>query len=169
MSEILKVSYRGLGGFIVLTLIFAFAVTSLALLISGIAVIALSIYIVINPEILQTITVNFFTSKITDPGTASILVFLAGILVILLGSFFLALTNGIWHYSLKIDRGLSNYFDSTVPRTGELIERVKRPNEITDPQDKISKLERLAKLKEQGILSDSEFEQEKQLILKQKD
>ena len=171
MSEVIKIAYRGFGGFILFTFILTFAVTSLALLISGIAVIALSIYVLINPDILQTFSVSFFSGRITDPTTASIIVFFSGILIILLGSGFLALTNIIWNYSLKIDKGLASFFDSKVPKTGVLIDRMKgQPATHTiNPVDKISKLERLAKLKEQGILTENEFQQEKQLILKEKD
>ena len=169
MSEVLKITYRGFGGFILLTLIFAFAVTSLALLISGIAVIALSIYIQISPSILDTITVNLLTTRITNASTASLLLFFTGILIILLGSGFLALTNFIWNYSLRLDRNLSKYVDSNIPKTADLLERRKGNQVLTTPNDKISKLERLAILKEQGVLTETEFLQEKQLILKEKD
>ena len=171
MSEVIKIAYRGFGGFILFTLILTFAVTSLALLISGIAVVALSIYVLISPDILQTLSVSFFSGKITEPMTASIILFLSGILITLIGSVFLALTNIIWNYSLKIDKGLASYFDSKVPKTGVLIDRMRNQPATTtlNPTDKISKLERLAKLKEQGILTENEFLQEKQLILKEKE
>ena len=169
MSEVLKLSYRGIGGFVLLTLIFTFAVTSLALLISGIAVIALSVYIQISPDILQTITVTLFTTRITDAVTASLLTFFSGILLILVGSVFLALTNFIWKYSLRLDKSLSKYVDLNVPKTSALLEKRKGDQIPVQPQDKLSKLERLASLKQQGILTESEFLQEKQLILKEKE
>ena len=81
----------------------------------------------------------------------------------------LALTNFIWNYSLRLDRNLSKYVDSNIPKTADLLERRKGNQVLTTPNDKISKLERLAILKEQGVLTETEFLQEKQLILKEKD
>ena len=165
MSEILKISYRGFGGFLALTLIFSFAVVSFSLIITGVACIALAIFVFINPDILQTVTVNFFNTRITDPTIASGIIFVSAIVLILLGSVFLVLTNGIWNYSLRADKGISRYVDANVPKTGTLINRMRNSPE---PTDKISKLERLGKLRQQGVLTEAEFEQEKQLILKDK-
>lgn len=107
----------------------------------------------------------FFTSRITDPIFGSILSFLFGIVIIIIGSVFLALTSIIWKYSLKLDRGLTTYVDANVPKTGELIDRVRTPK--VEPTDKLSKLERLGRLREKGVLTESEFLQQKQLILKE--
>ena len=172
MSEVLKISYRGFGGFLLLSLIFTFATASFAFLVSGVAIIALAIYILINPAFLEVVPVMFISTRITSPLIASALSMVLGIIIILLGSGFLALTNGLWNYGLKLDKGLSRYVDTKVPKTGELLERVKKTTVNHDnehPRDKISKLERLARLREQGVLTQSEFEQEKQMILKEKD
>lgn len=166
MSEVIKLTYRGFGGFIALMLIFTFAVASFAFFISGVAVIALAVYILIDPSILQSINVMFFTQRITDATFGSAISFVLGIFIILLGALFLALTSLIWKYSVKLNAGLTSYVDSNVPKTSTLVHRARNPS--SEPTDKISKLERLAKLKEQGILTEQEFLQEKQLILKEK-
>ncbi len=83
----------------------------------------------------------------------------------MLGSSYLALKNGILNYSFKVCKEIAGYTDKSAPRTGKLLERMKKTPE---PIDRISKLEGLAKLKEQNALTGLEFRQEKELMLKDK-
>jgi hypothetical protein len=129
--------------------------------------IALAVYIIINPDTLTTITVSSFNGRIYDSNTAFFIVFFTGIIIILLGSGFLAFTNIFWKYLLKADKELASKIDSSIPKTSHLLDRVKKTPNYDPKNDKISKLERLGKLKDQGILSEVEFQQEKQIIIKE--
>ena len=171
MSEVIKVGYRGLGGFIAITLAFAFGVSSFAFFVVGAVAIALGVVIVINPQILQDIPVQMFSTRVLDPTVAFIALFVVGMVVIVLGVLFLSLTSAILKASVLADKRLSIFVDKNVPRTGEVIDKVKTKTarHEQEPTDKLSKLERLAKLKENGTLTEEEFLQEKRLILKEKD
>ena len=164
MSEVVKIGYRGFGGFLGFSFLISFAIASLAFFVTGALMIAFSIFVVMEPSILQDISLNVFHTRIYDVGTAFGLIIFVGLLMILLGGVFLALTSYLAKTMFALDRELSLYVDKKVPKTGEVIDKLK-----DQKTDKLSELERLARLKESGVLSEEEFQQEKRLILKGKD
>ena len=163
MSEVLKVSYRGIGGLISLSLLFAFGFTSLMLFIVGALCLTMAVIVILNPSVLGDVTFISFGAKVVDPTAAFIILILAGFLLILLGGMFLALTTYLSKAVFALDKEIAVYVDRNVPSTGKVIDKLKN-----HPNDKISKLERLTILKEKNVLTEAEFLQEKQLILKEK-
>ena len=141
-----------------------FGVTSFGFFIAGAFSIVFGILILINPNILAEITVNMFTSRVTDPNIAFFSLFVVGIIIIIFGALFLVLTSSILKWAGIADKKLAVFVDKNVPKTGKVLEKVKGHSE---PTDKLSKLERLANLKERGILTEEEFQQEKRLVLKE--
>lgn len=166
MSELVKISYRSFGGFLLLAFVFLFAASSFVFLIGGLSIIGLSFFILVDSRILETIPVMFITTRITDPIIGFLYSLLIGIITTLLGFGFYILTVKLWNYSLRLDRGLSRYIDSKLPKASFFKNQSKKSSAQLEQQDKLSKLERLTKLKEQGTVTEAEFEQEKQLILK---
>lgn len=168
MSEVIKISYRSFGGFLFFSFMFLFAASSFVFLVGGIIILGLSVFFLIDPSILEIIPVMFIDTRITDPMSAFIMGLIIGIFVVLLGLGFYVLTIRTWNYGLRLDRGLSKYVDSKLPQASHLLKRSNKVSDQRELPDKLSKLERLANLKEKGTITDSEFEQEKQLILKGK-
>ncbi|OLS26802.1 MAG: hypothetical protein HeimC3_06940 [Candidatus Heimdallarchaeota archaeon LC_3] len=155
MSELVKLAYRGFGGFIAVVLIFSFSVTAFALFMSGIGVIFGAIYVLIDPGVLDTISFNFLGSRLDDASIAALLLVVATMILFLVASFFVGLVLLIWKSALKLDEELGKIVDKTIPS----IEGGK--------PDKISQLERLGALRSQGVLSEEEFNKEKAKILQE--
>ena len=155
MSELVKLAYRGFGGFITVTFIFAFSVTAFALFISSIATIFGAVYVLIDPGILDNVSINFLGERTIEASTASLLLISATIILFVLASFFVGLVLLIGKSALKIDQELGKFVDKTIPSLDG------------GRTDKYSQLERIGTLRSQGVLSEDEFNKEKAKILQE--
>jgi hypothetical protein len=152
-SGLVKLAYRGLAGFLVVLIMFVFGVTGLAMSFAGGLVLALCWVPLAYPEILNVVDIFEVNSTVvTDPVLASLALLIAGLVLLAVGFLLLALTYVIGKGSIIIDKELSRFVDSAF---------------ATSNKDRISRLERLASLRERDILTEEEFEQEKALILDQ--
>ncbi|WP_342754777.1 PH domain-containing protein [Pantoea sp. MBD-2R] len=83
---------------------------------------------------------------------------------VLLGEIFIS-TSG-QNYTIKnVQKGTVVPFTNLINATRNAMDEKPRAPESSAPTDIVSQLERLATLKEKGILSDEEFQQQKQRIL----
>ena len=123
MSEVIKISYRSFGGFLFLSFIFLLAASSFTFLASGIIIVALSFFIVVDPRLLEVIPIMFIDTRIIDSTSAFFMIITIGVIVILLGLGFYILTIRLWNYGMQLDKGISKYVDSKVPQTIHLLDR----------------------------------------------
>ena len=150
-SGLIKLAYRGVAGFFVLLFIFVFGVVGIALGFAGGLVTALSWIPLAYPEILTQFSVIMVGEQsITDPVLASLVVLIAGLILLAVGFLFLALTYMIGKGAIIVDKELANIVDNAFSGSGK---------------DRVARLERLAALRDRGVLTEKEFEQEKALIL----
>ncbi|MHA1978059.1 MAG: SHOCT domain-containing protein [Candidatus Hodarchaeales archaeon] len=148
-SGLIKLAYRGVAGFVVLLLMFVVGVTGTVLSFAGGIIIAISWIPLAYPEILTEVPILVIgTQGTTSPLIATAGLLLAGIVLMAIGFLFLVFTYFLGKGAIQVDKQLSSAVDRTFSGT-----------------DRISKLERLAALRERGIITDSEFEQEKERIL----
>ena len=148
-SGLIKLAYRGVAGFVVLLLMFVVGVTGTALSFAGGIIIAISWIPLAYPEILSEVHILGIAGQgTTSPLIATAGLLVAGIVLMALGFLFLVFTYFIGKGAIQIDKQLSSTVDRTFSGT-----------------DRISKLERLAALRERGIITESEFEREKERIL----
>ncbi|MFX1504760.1 MAG: SHOCT domain-containing protein [Promethearchaeota archaeon] len=148
-SGLIKLAYRGVAGFFILLFMFVFGVVGIALGFSGGLVTALSWIPLAYPEILTQFPVLMMGEQsITDPVLASLLVLIAGLILLAVGFLFLALTYMIGKGAIIVDKELANIVDNAF-----------------SGKDRVARLERLAALRDRGILTEKEFEREKSLIL----
>ncbi|MFX0115289.1 MAG: SHOCT domain-containing protein [Candidatus Hodarchaeota archaeon] len=160
MSELIKVGYRGLGGFFIIIFIFTFGVTGFALLIAGAAVLAFSWIPLAFPEILDDGMMQVGNgTTVEDPFTAFAILLLVAAILLALGGAFSAAAFYTGKGALYLDRGLSHAVDKSVPSIREIA--------ASKSSDRISRLERLGELRNQGILNEEEFQREKAYILKE--
>ena len=87
---------------------------------------------------------------INNPELAALTLFIVGLVILAVGFLLLALTYFLGKAALVVDKELSHMVDKTFSSSGN---------------NRISSLERLALLHERGVLTDKEFEREKQLLL----
>ncbi|MFX0181671.1 MAG: SHOCT domain-containing protein [Candidatus Hodarchaeota archaeon] len=152
-SGLVKLAYRGLAGFVVVLVMFVLGVTGLAMSFAGGLVLALCWVPMAYPEILTVVDIfEVNNAAVTDPVVASLALLIAGVVLLAVGFLLLALTYIIGKGSIIIDKELSRFVDSAF---------------TTSSKDRISRLERLASLRERGVLTEEEFEQEKALVLDQ--
>lgn len=157
MSEIIKLGYRSLGGFIAVIFCFAFGVSAITLYFVGAGILALAIFIQLDSSLLETLNVQALGAPITDPTMAAIILIIGAIIVFVVASVFVGLIFLIIKSVGRIDQELSKVVDRNITPIQGL------------RADKISQLERITKLREKGTLSDSEFEKEKAKIMQQYD
>jgi hypothetical protein len=148
MSELVKLAYRGFGGFIAVVLMFSFGVTAFALFMAGVGVIIGAVYVLINPTIINDWNFNFAGSHITDPLIISLTLLFVTILLFALASLFKS--------ALALDQELGKIVDKSIP-----------PLATTIKGDKYHQLERLGNLKQQGIITEDEFNKEKAKLLQE--
>ncbi|MFW9993778.1 MAG: SHOCT domain-containing protein [Candidatus Odinarchaeota archaeon] len=167
MSEVVKIGYRVFGGFIAFIVLFSIGVTGFALTLAGGLVLALSWVPFAYPELLtdQVITVGSSWAPITDPAVVFVILLIVGLTLLGIGGLLLVGAFLIGKGFLVIDRSLSQAIDGTLHPASDVSPRVSyyKPVRATD---KITQLERLAELRNSGVLTEEEFEQEKTLIMK---
>jgi hypothetical protein len=156
MSELIKLAYRGFGGFIAVVFMFSFGVTAFALFMAGVGVIIGAVYVFINPSILSDWTFNIGGSHITDPLIVTLALLFATIILFALASLFVGLVLLIGKSALAIDQELGKIVDKSIAP-------------LTSPikGDKYGQLERLGTLRQQGTITEEEFEKEKAKILQE--
>ncbi|MFX1538506.1 MAG: SHOCT domain-containing protein [Promethearchaeota archaeon] len=150
-SGLIKLAYRGIAGFFVLLFMFVFGAVGIALGFAGGLVTALSWIPLAYPEILTQIPViTVGQHSVTDPVLAFLVVLLTGIILLAVGFFFLALTYMIGKGAIIVDKELASIVDKAF-----------------SGKDRVARLERLAALRDRGVLTEKEFDREKALILEQ--
>jgi len=148
-SGLIKLAYRGVAGFFIILFIFVFGVVGVALGFSGGLVTALSWIPLAYPEILTQFPIIMMGEQsITDPVLASLVVLIVGLILLAVGFLFLALTYMIGKGAIIVDKELASIVDKAFSR-----------------KDRVEQLERLAALRDRGVLTEKEFQQEKALIL----
>ena len=151
-SGLIKLAYRGVAGFFVLLFMFVFGVVGFALGLAGGLVTALCWIPLAFPEILNEVNIGIVINGqgTSDPVFASLLLLLTGLILLAVGFFFIALTYMIGKGAIIVDKELAGFVDNAFSGSGK---------------DRLSRLERLASLRDRGFLTDEEFEHEKGLIL----
>lgn len=148
-SGLIKLAYRGVAGFFVLLFMFIFGAVGIALGFAGGLVTALCWIPLAYPEILTEVPIMVIGNQsVTDPVIASLALLIAGLILLAVGFFFLAITYVIGKGAVIVDKELANIVDGAF-----------------SGKDRIARLERLAALRDSGVLTDKEFEREKALIL----
>lgn len=160
MSEVLKVSYRSIGGFFALIFMFVFLMTGFSLFLAGIVLMVIVVVILLQPDLLADFPIKIGANyRVLDPVTAIALLSIIFVILIALGTAFVLLAIYTGKGAMVLDRNLSQMVDKNVPRMKDLRNNKKL--------DRLSQLERLTSLHERGALTNAEYEQEKALILKQ--
>ncbi len=150
-SGLIKLAYRGVAGFFVLLFMFIFGAVGVALGFAGGLVTALSWIPLAYPEILTDVPIIVLGEQsVTDPVIGFLALLIAGLILLAVGFFFLAITYMIGKGAVIVDKELASIVDNAFSGTGK---------------DRITRLERLAVLRDSGVLTDKEFELEKALIL----
>lgn len=150
-SGLVKLAYRGIVGFFVLLFLFIFGVIGIALGFAGGLIIALSWIPIAFPDILTDVPIMVIGNQsVSDPVLASLVLLFVGCILLAVGFFFIALTYMIGKGAIIVDRELAGIVDKAFSGSGK---------------DRLIRLERLAALRDSGVLSDKEFEYEKALIL----
>ena len=152
-SGLVKLAYRGLAGFFVLLFMFTFGVVGVSLALAGGLVTALCWIPLAYPEILDSVNIivigsTYLTSA--DAGLATVALLAAGLILLAVGFLFLAITYMIGKAAIIVDREVAHVVDRAF---------------VTSNKDRLSQLERLANLREQGALTEEEFRREKELLL----
>jgi hypothetical protein len=152
LGTLIKLAYRGIAGFVAFILLFSLGVTGGALSFAGGLVTALSWLPLAYPELATYVfVIDGEGIFVNNPELATATLFIAGLLLLAVGFLLLALTYFLGKAALAVDKELSHMVDKTFTSSGN---------------DRISNLERLASLHERGILTDKEFEREKQYLLR---
>ncbi len=149
-GTLIKLAYRGVAGFFVLLFLFTLGVIGGALSFAGGLVTALSWLPLAFPELLTYMVVDSKPIFIDTPELATLALFVTGIVLLAVGFLFLTLTYLLGKAAIVVDKELSHVVDKMFVSSG---------------RDRISNLERLASLRERGILTDEEFEKEKRLLI----
>ena len=150
-SGLVKLAYRGLAGFFVVMFLFIFATVGVSLSLAGGLLVALCWIPLAYPEILEAEIITVGVPLTTaDAGLAVLVIFLAGLILLVVGFFFLAITYAIAKAAIIVDKEVAQLVDKAF---------------IPSNKDRLSRLERLAALRDQGVLTDEEFQREKGLLL----
>ncbi|MFX0123429.1 MAG: SHOCT domain-containing protein [Candidatus Hodarchaeota archaeon] len=150
-SGLIKLAYRGIAGFFVLLLMFIFGVVGIALGFAGGLVTALSWLPLAYPEILTEFPIIVVGEQsVTEPAIAFLALLITGLILLAVGFLLLAITYMIGKGAVIVDKELASIVDSAFSGSGK---------------DRIARLERLAALRDRGVLTEKEFEREKESIL----
>ena len=152
-SGLVKLAYRGFGGFFVVLIMFIFGVTGASLALAGGLVTALCWIPLAYPELLDNINVMVGGSTpltSADAGLATVVLLAAGLILLAAGFLLLAITFLIGKAAIVADREVAHVVDRAF---------------VPGNKDRLSQLERLANLREQGVLTEEEFQREKGLLL----
>ena len=152
-SGLIKLAYRGIAGFFVILFLFIFASIGVSFTLAGGISVAFCWIPAIFPEILDTVTISVGVPITSANAEIAVLVVLiVGLVLLAVGFFFLAVTYIIAKGAIIVDKEVA-----------QLVDRAFVPSK----KDRISRLERLGALHNQGVLTDEEFQQEKNLLLQE--
>ena len=150
LGTLIKLAYRGIAGFVAFLLLFTLGITGGALSFAGGLVTALSWLPLAFPELAAyAFVIDGEGIFVNNPELAAVVMFIVGLVLLAVGFMLLALTYFFGKAVLVVDKEISQMVDKTF---------------VSTANDRISKLERLALLHERGLLSDEEFEREKQIL-----
>ena len=152
-SGLVKLAYRGFAGFFVILIMFVFGVVGGSLALAGGLVTALCWVPLVYPEMLDSVSIMIGGSTSLTPadaGLATLALLIAGLILLAVGFLFLAITFMIGKAAIVVDKEVSHIVDKAF---------------IPSNKDRLSKLERLANLRDQGVLTEEEFQREKGLLL----
>ena len=152
-SGLVKLAYRGFAGFFVVLIVFIFGVVGASLALAGGLVVALCWIPLVYPELLDSFNMVVIGSRAltsADAGIATLALFVAGIILLAVGFLFLVLTFVIGKGAIKVDKEVAKLVDKAFD---------------SREKDRLSRLERLAALRESGVLTEQEFQREKDIIL----
>ncbi len=151
-SGLIKLAYRGFAGFFVILIMFIFGTVGISLALAGGLMVALCWIPIAYPEILESlpVTVGNVVLSSADAGFATVVIFVVGLVLLAVGFFFLAITFIIGKAAIVVDKEVAQVVDRAF---------------VPAQKDRLSQLERLAALRNQGILTDDEFQREKELLL----
>ncbi len=152
-SGLVKLAYRGFAGFFVVLIMFIFGVVGISLALAGGLVTALCWLPLAYPELLDNVSIMVIGSTSltsADSGLATVVLLAAGLILLAVGFLFLAITYIIGKAAIVVDREVAHVVDKAF---------------IPGKKDRLSQLERLANLRDQGFLTEEEFQREKGLLL----
>ena len=152
-SGLVKLAYRGFAGFFVVLMMFIFGVVGASLALAGGLTVALSWIPLAYPELLDNMDMVMVGSRSltsADAGLATLALFIVGLILLAVGFLFLVMTFVIGKAAIVVDKEVAQIVDRAF---------------ISSNKDRISRLERLASLREQGVLTEDEFQREKELLL----
>ncbi len=149
-ASLIKLGYRGIGGFFVGLIMFTLGVTGFALALAGGIILALSWIPLVFPEVVNSMTIEGVGAQIfiDNPGLVTPLLIVIGIILVAVGFLLLLLTYSMGKGAIIVDKEISSSIDRNFRS-----------------KDRISQLERLGALKEKGILTQEQFEAERTKIL----
>ncbi|MFX1284144.1 MAG: SHOCT domain-containing protein [Promethearchaeota archaeon] len=153
-SGLVKLAYRGIAGFFIVLIMFVLGVTGFALSLAGGLITALCWVPIAFPELLENEIIMAGSVQITDPAFASLILLVVGLILLAVGFLLFAITYLIGKTAIVVDKELSRSIDRAFASSGS---------------DRISRLERLAALRDRGVITPEEFEREKVLIIGQSD
>jgi len=115
LSEAVKLSYRAIGGFLVLFLLFIAMIIGLIFGLLGIIISLLFWFPLLDPEILVTYRIYFLNTRIVDPSTAAILLLSTGITLFSTGAIIIGSANYFYKTAVILDQDLTQLVDTTLP------------------------------------------------------
>ncbi len=152
-SGLVKLAYRGFAGFFVVLMMFIFGVVGISLALAGGLITALSWLPLAYPEMLDNVNIMVIGSRhltSADAGIATLALLVAGLILLAVGFLFLAITFFIGKAAIVVDKEVAQIVDKAF---------------IPANKDRLSRLERLATLRDKGVLTEEEFQREKVLLL----
>ncbi|MHA1995435.1 MAG: SHOCT domain-containing protein [Candidatus Hodarchaeales archaeon] len=149
-ASLIKLGYRGIAGFFVGLFLFTLGVTGGALAFSGGVILALSWVPAVYPEIVEYGTIEGTGAQflIDNPELLTPLLIVIGLILVGVGFLLLLLTYTLGKGAIIVDKEISSVIDRNFRS-----------------KDRLTQLERLASLKERGILTEEQFEAERIRIL----
>ncbi|MHA2294496.1 MAG: SHOCT domain-containing protein [Candidatus Hodarchaeales archaeon] len=173
LNEVVKVSYRGFGLFILFILMFSLGLSGLIITIVGGVLLAFSWAPIAYPEILNYLDIGGSWIHITDPEIAFLILLFVGVILLGVGILLLITTFVIGKSALFLDDELSKLVDQAIPPLG--VDPHSKKVEYYTPQRYYSlprktgvmpQLELLTDLRDRGVLSEEEFHHEKAQIMR---
>jgi hypothetical protein len=123
MSEPIKYTYRGLGGFLVIITVLVLAMIGVASIVVGVIITIFSWFPLLSSEFLNTNQIFFLGERITDPSYAFMLFFITGLTLIAVGTIFLGFTAYFYRFAQVIDQDISDTVEMKVPSIRRMFTR----------------------------------------------
>lgn len=121
MSEPIKYSIRGLGGFFVIIIFIVLAAMGFLLGVIGVIIVIFSWFPIFDPEFLVTYRITFLNERITDPNFAFILFFITGLTLIAVSLIFFGFTYYFFRFAQLMDQDMTETVDMSFPSVRKII------------------------------------------------